>query len=103
MKGRLKYQKLGEIRARVILATLGTTFPEINQIGPSEIIFNESIHQEQLKTLKSFSIYFYTLGKWNEYVTCNFSLDEANPCSLKLKFDAETERRFSKDFLLARC
>lgn len=103
MKGRLRYQKLNALRVKVIMATHGGTIPEINQIGPSELIFGEAIRPEHLKTLKSFSIYFFTLGKWNEYITSNFSLNESNPSSLKLNFDAETEKRFSKDFLLARC
>lgn len=103
MKGRLRYQKLNEMRAKVIVATNGGSFPEINQIGPSEIIFGEVIKPEHLIALKSFSIYFFTLGKWNEYITNDFVLNESNPSSLKLKFDTETEKRFSKDFLLARC
>lgn len=103
MKGRLRYQRLKEMRAKVIVATKGGSFPEIVQIGPSEIIFGEVLRAEHLQSLKSFSIYFFTLGKWNEYITSSFDLNETNPSSLKLKFDAETEKKFSKDFLLARC
>lgn len=103
MKGRLRYQKLNEMRAKIIVSTKGGVVPEIAQIGPSEIIFGEAIRPEHLQSLKSFSIYFFALGKWNEYITNNFTLNESNPSSLKLNFDAETEKKFSKDFLLARC